>query len=376
VSLTVCLGARALYPPEAGGHLWAYLNWALGLRALGCQVIWLEPLWEGILGPEEQAHLATLRRNLEPYGLKQSIALCSQEGQLQRNTVTDDYLDLDAAAQADLFLNLAYDLGPGVVGAFRRSALVDIDPGLTQVWADTGQLTLAPHDVNFTIGESVGRPKSGFPDLGLDWRYTPPCVSLEHWPLRESSMGTSFTTVSHWSGEWLQGSDGLHPNDKRNGFLPFLDLPRCTNQSLELALDLWPHEHNEQLILEERGWQVVSAREVASTPWDYQSYIQSSLGEFSCAKPAYVQLQTGWISDRTICYLASGKPAVVQHTGPSQILPDAAGLFRFRDVAEAARALEMVAADYKCQSRQARALAEDHFDAKKVVGRVLEQALS
>ena len=114
---------------------------------------------------------------------------------------------------------------------------------------------------------------------------------------------------------------------------------------------------------------------VASTPWDYQRYIQDSRGEFSCVKPACVRLQNAWVSDRTLCYLASAKPAVVQHTGPSRFLPDAAGMFRFRDLLEAARCLEQVAADYERQCRLARALAEEYFDARKVVGRVLERAL-
>jgi hypothetical protein len=124
-----------------------------------------------------------------------------------------------------------------------------------------------------------------------------------------------------------------------------------------------------------RGWRLRNSFEVTTTPLQYQSYIQSSLGEFSCAKPSYVGLQTAWISDRSLCYLASGKPAVVQHTGPSRFLPDDAGLFRFRDVAEAACHLEMVAGDYERQCSLARALAEEYFDARKVVRRVLERAL-
>ena len=116
--------------------------------------------------------------------------------------------------------------------------------------------------------------------------------------------------------------------------------------------------------------------DVASTPWEYQRYIQDSLGEFSCVKPSCIRLQNAWVSDRTICYLASGKPAVVEHTGPSRFLPDAAGLFRFRDMGEAVRCLETVAADYEGQCRLARALAEEYFDARKVVGSVLERALA
>ena len=117
------------------------------------------------------------------------------------------------------------------------------------------------------------------------------------------------------------------------------------------------------------------AWDVTATPQDYAAYIRSSRGEFSCAKPSCLLLENAWISDRTICYLASGKPAVVEYTGQSTHLPDAEGLFRFRNVDEAAAMLEAAESEYERHSRAARTLAEEHFDARKVVGRVLEQAL-
>jgi hypothetical protein len=193
-----------------------------------------------------------------------------------------------------------------------------------------------------------------------------------HRPGRDAA----FTTVSHWAmDEWEVGDDGLYSNDKRTGFLPFLDLPRHTSQPLELALCLAPGEEDEQEALQKGGWRVRHSYDVASTPWEYQRYIQESLGEFSCVKPSCIHLQNAWVSDRTLCYLASGKPAVVEHTGPSRVLPDSAGLFRFRDVEEAVRSLERVAGDYERQCALARAVAEEHFDAQKVVGSVLERAL-
>jgi hypothetical protein len=129
-------------------------------------------------------------------------------------------------------------------------------------------------------------------------------------------------------------------------------------------------------VLQRRGWSVVDAHMVASTPWDYQSYIQDSFGEFSCAKPACLRLENAWIGDRTLCYLASGKPAVVQHTGPSRFLPDSAGLFRLRELKEAAKCVERVLVDYEHQCKLARNLAEEYFDARKVVANLLERALS
>jgi hypothetical protein len=254
--------------------------------------------------------------------------------------------------------------------------LVDIDPGLLQIWMSQGQISVARHDLYFSIGETVCRPGAGLPDVELPWQYTPPCVAVDRWLPHRAAEDAPFTTVSHWyMDEWIRDDDGqLYRNDKQSGFLPYLDLPSRTTQPLELALCLG--YDGEQRELEERGWRVRQSNEVTSTPWDYQHYVQASRGEFSCVKPSCVRLQNAWISDRTLCYLASGKPVVIEHTGPSSFLPDAAGLFRFRTMNEAVHCLEMAATDYEQQCRLARALAEEHFDARKVVGRVLERALT
>jgi hypothetical protein len=147
-----------------------------------------------------------------------------------------------------------------------------------------------------------------------------------------------------------------------------------TSQPLELALCM-KKDDEEWETLPRLGWRLREAWKIASTPIDYQNYIQESRGEFSCVKPSCIRFQNAWISDRTLCYLASGKPAVVQHTGQSRFLPDSEGLFRFRDLNEAVRYLDIVELSYDHQSRIARKLAEEHFDARKVVKKVLEKAM-
>ena len=372
VSIRVCLCANTIYYPRGGGHQWVYLNWALGLRALGCQVIWLELIDPHTPAREMQRFVATLRSRLGRYGLAEYLVLCSKTQEPLSREVTAGCLDLELATTADLLLNLRHEMRPEVVRRFRRSALLDIDPGLLQLWVSREQVSIAPHDVYFSIGETVGQPGAPFPDLGLQWQYTPPCVALDWWP-PHAAAAAPFTTVAHWfAGGWT--GEAAHLDDKRAGFLPFLELPRHTPWPLELALDIGS-DGDEGAALRERGWHVCDAYAVASTPWDYQNYIQDSRGEFSCVKPACVRLQNAWVSDRTLCYLASAKPAVVQHTGPSRFLPEAAGMFRFRNLQEAARCLEQVAGDYERQCRLARALAEEYFDARQVVGRVLERAL-
>jgi hypothetical protein len=388
MSITICIApAKTLYYPNGGGHLWVFLNWALGLRALGCEIIWLEAITRANSADTIREYVAALKLCLERYGLVNCLALYSSTDEpLPIDLTAIDCLDLEAATAADLLLEFRYDTPSKVVSRFRRSAVVDIDPGLLQLWVSQGQLCIAPHDAYFTIGETVGQPGSQVPDLGLNWIYTPPCVALDWWPRREANSNAAFTTVAHWyAGAWLSDED-KQPEDKRTGFLPFLDMPLFTNHALELALDLWPEGTvprdttmrlaQQRSRLRRRGWRVVNAHMVAPTPWDYQHYIQQSFGEFSCAKPSCLRLENAWISDRTLCYLASGKPAVIQHTGTSRFLPDSAGLFRFRNVKEASGCIERVVMDYDKQCKLARDLAEDYFDARKVVATVLERALS
>lgn len=376
MSFTVCLAANTIEYPEGGGHLWVYLNWALGLQALGCRVVWLEGVDPQIPVHEAQALTSSLKCRLEPYGFAEHVALCSSSEESLPRAMTEKCLDVEAAAGADLLLNLAYSTPSPVVERFQRSALIDIDPGLLQLWMSEGLVNPARHDMYFTIGETVGQPGALFPDCGLQWHYTPPAVFLPAWPTTKGDSGTPFTTVSGWWEDWIVYQGEIVNNAKRTSFREYSNLPSHTSAQLELALTLAEDDDEERWFLEQRGWKVRHAWDVASTPEQYRSYIQQSRGEFSCAKPSCMLLQNAWISDRTLCYLSSGKPAVVQHTGPSSFLPEAEGLFRFRSLEEAARALDTVQSNYERQSRLARQLAEEYFDARKVVGSVLERVIA
>jgi hypothetical protein len=373
----VCLGADALDYPEGkgGGHTWVFLNWALGLRAAGCRVIWLESKPPRISVDVARERLAILTSFLEYHGFDE-IALASPNGEPVAGELSDHYLSSgDAAAEADLLLDLGHNRSPTEVKRFSRTALVDIDPGLLQLWMESGDTSGADYDRYFTIGETVGTERARFPDGGFAWIYTPPPVFLEEWPVVASAPGAAYTTVTHLYAGTVEIDGEEYNNDKRTAFLEYLKLPSRAHQRLELALCLGTDDSQDRPLFERAGWQVRDAWDVTATPQDYAAYIRSSRGEFSCAKPSCFLLQNAWISDRTICYLASGKPAVVEHTGPSSYLPDAEGLFRFRNLDEAAAMIEEAESDYQRHSRAARALAEEHFDARKVMTRVLEQAL-
>lgn len=367
MSLTVCLAASALGYEQGGGHLWAYLNWALGLREGGCEVVWLEQAPE--TGAAELGrHFDALRRDLAPFGLAGRIALHAPAERLP-----DGAIDAGDLEGVDLLLNLAYEVPGALLAASRRSAFVDIDPGMTQLWLAGGLLRRQRHDVYFTVGEGVADGTAGVDRLGIEWRHTPPCVSLEQWPACDPVDGP-YTTVTHWwGGEESVGGASIE-NSKRAAWAPLLDLPRSSPVPLELALGGLEDEP-ERRSLQSKGWTVRDAWQVAGDPRAFREYVASSRGELSAAKPAYVRLRTGWFSDRSACYLASGRPAIVQWTGASRFLDGGEGVLRFQTPAQAARALLTVEADYERHATRARELAEQHLDARKVVSRVLEQTL-
>jgi hypothetical protein len=377
---TVCMTPLTLGYPQGGGHLWVYLNWALSLQALGCRVIWLEDIGVHAANnprPDVERDIATLDARLDAQGLNGALALTSFSGHELGRGLVEGRLDLEAtAAEADLMLDFAYDTPRSALALFRRSALVDLDPGLLQLWMSQGKMEVSAHDVNFTIGETVGTSEASFPDGGLRWHHTPSPVFLPAWPAMESNSGP-YTTVTNWWEGWIELDDQPICNDKRLAFLPYAELPRRTDQPLEIALTLDDYTAETDVpIMEQGGWHMRDAWEICSSPEDYRTYIQGSRAEFSCAKPSCALLANAWISDRTLCYLASGKPAVVEHTGPSRFLPEADGLLRFRNMDEAMAAIEDVEADYDRHSRRARELAEEHFDGEKVLQRVLEIALA
>ena len=372
--------------PEGGGHFWVYMQYVRALRRLGCQVYWLEQL-RPIKDPAREAFvLSTFHDRMKRFGLEGKALLYTvdragpdPDGSIR--FIGRTWTEAQAVLrQADLLLNFHYAIDPRLLGCVRRTALVDIDPGLLQFWMGTGQLAVPPHDCYLTTGETVGTPAARFPDCGLSWIHIRPPVCLDDWPFVYHPRAEAFTTVSTWgSASWLKvvvdGKIVLRENTKRVAFLPFAELPQRSTQPLELALFLVEKDARDRELLERNGWRIRSSADVAGSPHAYRSYIQRSRGEFSCAKPSCIDFQNAWISDRTVCYLASGKPAVVHDTGPSAYLPHGEGVFRFTSLDEAAAALDAVNEDYDRQCQAARAIAETFFDSRRVLEGVLDAAL-
>jgi hypothetical protein len=368
--------------PQVGGHFWVYLQYAHALRQLGCEVFWLERVRCDDPRRDASAAISTFLRRMDRFGLGGRAILyeTDEEGALR-------FIDVSPATaerlfrRADLLLNFHYAIDAALLARFRRTALVDIDPGLLQFWMSRGQIRVPPHDLYLTIGETVGTPEARFPDCGLAWTHIRPPVCLDLWPFTYDPDCRRFTTVSSWlGGEYVTEGRGetkkvLYENDKRLAFLQFADLPARTPRELELALHLdGKLDADDRELLERKGWRVRHALEVARTPERYRAYIQTSRGEFSCVKPSCVQFQNAWMSDRTLCYLASGKPVVVQDTGPSAFLPTGEGVFRFSTIEEAAEGLAAIDARYERHCRAARTIAETFFDARVVLSDILNLA--
>src|SRR5262245_51694820 len=279
--------------PQGGGHIWVYMQYALGLLQSGCDVYWLERFLRS--GDEilDQGLLEQFRARMDRFGFGDRLILYAEGRSGAGSGRPESYINRtrsEAEAifeQADLLLNFHYAIAPELLGRFRRRAMVDIDPGLLQFWISRGQLSVPRHDLYFTTGETVGTPAARFPDCGLNWIHIRPPVCLERWPYAFDPRAEAFTTVSNWdSDDWIVDENETYENTKRVAFLQFADLPRITNQRLELALFLrTQNDEEDRRDLEACGWRVRPSRDVAGTPEAYQAYIQSSRGEFSCAKP-------------------------------------------------------------------------------------------
>jgi hypothetical protein len=372
VATCVAIVADTLGYPTGAGHLWAYLNWALGLKAIGCDVVWIEPSPER---PDEAA-VELLARRLASFGLER-ICLVTPDGDNPPAGGTA-LVPVEEADRADLLLDIAYGVPQQLLARFRRSVLLDIDPGMTQTWVAAGDIELGEHDVYLTTGAGIASGVAPVPDCGIRWLYAAPCVALDAWTAAPATERGAYTTVTHWWGEgsFVMPDGRVIDNTKRSSFLPYLPAARQAGVEIELAVAAEDLEDDAGL-LAEHGWSVTDPIDAAGTPERYQSYIRESRGEFSCAKPAYAVLDTGWISDRTVCYLAAGRPAILEHTGPCPLLDDAEGegVLRFRDLDQAVAALNAVERDHERQCVQARALAEERFSAARSAAQVLELCL-
>ena len=252
--------------------------------------------------------------------------------------------------------------------------LIDTDPIFTQIrhLKDAEACAQAArHNAFFSFGEFLESSTRSIPDDGFDWHPTRQPVVLDAWPFSKGRTNRPFTTVMQWESypavEWNGHRFGM----KSDSFELVNDLPARVNAPFEIALGGASAPRRE---LEQAGWRIVDPLVVARDISSYQEYLRMSRGELSVAKQGYVAAQCGWFSERTACYLATGRPAVVQDTGFSRHLPCGAGLWPFDDAAAAIDAIENINSKYEAECRSARELAAAYFDSRKVLTSLLEQA--
>ncbi len=383
----VVAGLVATYP--VGGVAWDYLQYVQGLRALGCDVVYLEDTGQWCYDPG--AATFTPDATTGACYLAEALAAVAPDmaDRWAVRAIDGTFHGLDAAAVAracegaDLFLNVSgacWLRDP--YRAARVCAYVDTDPCYSQAKlaaADAGvadaevarsAAMIRRHDVFFTLGEHVGAADCVIPTMGLHWIATRQPIVLSNWPVTLGAGG-AFTTVLSWRiNPTPPVVDGTTYGGKDVELLRLVDLPAHTPERLQLAIS----GDAPRAALRAAGWEVVDAQPISATMAAYRDYVVGSRGELSVAKNAYVATRSGWFSTRSATYLACGRPVVVQDTGFSAHLPCGPGLHAFTTAAEAVAGLAAVRRDYQAASAHAREVAASCFRAEDVLGRLLADA--
>ncbi len=292
--------------------------------------------------PQGSVNLRYVLDVVRCFGLEDDYVLIGPEGEsligMPRSRL------LERVRHSAFLLNImGYLRDEEILGLASRRIFLDIDPGFGQFWDELGlHHPFAGYDAYVTIGLNIGRPDCTIPTCGLDWIVTPQPVVLDWWPLSDVP-GESFSTIASWRGaygpvEFRGTTYGLRVHQFRR----FVDLPGLTGRPFELALAIHPSETRDLALLSHKGWSLVDPEMVAGDPLSYRAYIGRARAEFSVAKDLYVQSRGGWISDRSLCYLASGKPVLAQETGFSRHYPTGEGLLTYSTLEEAVAGVEEI----------------------------------
>jgi hypothetical protein len=385
----VVSGMVGVYP--VGGVAWDYLQYVIGLARLGHDVFYHEDTWSWPYHPVEKTRTADgaysagfVGRFFERYApeLKDRwhyLHLHEESFGMERPAFDE------VARTADLFVNVSgASMIPEALGPRCVKAFLDTDPGYNQImlserftWSENVErwcAGVADHDRFFTYAENIHAPDCLVPRLDFDWRTTRMPVVSELWgqtPVDAAAV-PNWTTVMSWKefgGPLVYR--GVEYGSKSREFEKLIDLPTRIRLRLRVAVggSEAPRER-----LAQHGWEVVDGPSATTTPEDYRNFIEGSRGEISAAKHVYVAMRTGWFSCRSACYLASGRPTVVQNTGFPPQLPVGEGILAFDTVEEAAEALARVEADPTRHARAAREIAGEYFDAAGVLARFVEEA--
>lgn len=364
-----------------GGLTWHHLQYVMGLNQLGHDVYFLEDSddYESCYNPQKhltsadpEFGLAYTQKVFEKVGLSNRWAFYDAHTNSWRGPVADNVELL--CKTADIMINVS-EVNP--IRSWFQSIpvriMIDTDPGFNQIRHLTDPKmneTAKLHNHFFSFGENLFKDDCYIPDDGFHWKATRQPIVMDAWQNTIGPQNGRFTTVMQWDSypavQYKEYKYGL----KSLTFQEYLDLPQKTDEVLELALG---SKSAPRVLLQEKGWKINDPLKITQDPWTYQEYIKNSKAEFSIAKHGYVVSNSGWFSERSAAYLASGRPALVQETGFSNFMPAGEGLLSFRTPQEALEGIQKINKEYKQHCTNARKIAAEFFEAKKVLKALLNQ---
>jgi hypothetical protein len=368
--------------PYQAGATWAVLQYVLGLRQLGHDVYLVEPIaplsWQPVAAPlAASVNARYFHEVASRFGLTSRAALLRQD--TGETVGLPHEMLVEAARGSDLLINISGMLtDPSLLDAIPCRVYLDLDPAFNQLWHTVERIDMRfnGHTHFVTVGGLIGTPACSVPTCGRTWLHTLQPVVLSEWPVTAGDEAAAWTTVGNWRGYGSIESHGVLYGQRVHSFRRFMELPKRTRARFRPALAIHPAEAKDLGALRAHGWERVNPGDVAGVPDAYRAFIQRSKGELGIAKSGYVASRCGWFSDRSVCYLASGRPVIAQDTGfgeGAQALPTGDGLFAFSTIDEAVDAIETVSSDYDRHCRRAREIAEAYFSAETVLGSLLER---
>ncbi len=372
--MLIVLANRSVVSYPLGGGVCSWmLQYPLGLRALGHNVFWIE-LMKTCGDPARDGEMANdFFARIAAYGLaSQSAVLVFEDLDVQDINRAQVYgrplqAILDIAQGADLLWNIACSIRQPLLAKFAHRVLIDVDPGHLQITATQFEMGVKDHHVHLSVGAKLSDPDCGAPTLGLRWHPFLPFVYLPMWEAApDPGPDAPFSSITQWSWEELLYHGRTLSLSKREAYLRYVDLPAHAGRAFELAAFIGDKDPaHDREALRNGGWRVVDPHKVANSPEAYRGYLRASRAEILCPKPIFRELNTGWFSDRSVCYLALGRPVVAEDTGFGDVVPTGRGVLKFRDSYEAQAAVAEIDRDYHLHSRSARALACDLFNSER-----------
>lgn len=366
-------GSLAKYP-QGGGHWSVLLQYLFGLDALGHEVFWLEFLPRTGDPARDRRLVKIFLNRFRRYGFAGRCAVLLVDADFARISLesadvygASRWRIAETISNADLLWNFCCTLRPPFLSRFKRRALIDLDPGMVQFPVLDRGYAINDHHTLLTIGSKIGEPDCHVPTLGRVWHRFLPFVHLPLWrPATDPGERAPFSSVTQWTWDeyWHEGR--LLSFSKRSAYLQYLEMPQKTGRVFELAANIHPRETTgDREFIVRAGWRLASPNWVARSPVRYQDYIRRSRAEFCCPKPIYKEFNTGWFSDRSVAYLATGRPVLAEDTGFSAGLPTGRGLLCFKNLSEAVAGVQEIDGNYPQHARAARQLAEQYFSAEK-----------